>query len=113
MVLKPSPEDCTPLSRKKIYLSAKKRRDGVCDQKPAWGSLESSPQLSHPWVTGKVFITIEQVSVQTQDSPLFLPFEEVQQDLKSQQEPVGMVSQEPAVSTVIGWPSRNYYRRVG
>lgn len=75
----------------------------MCGQKPAWGYPESSPQLSHPWVTGKGFVTIEQVSVQTQDSPfLFLPFEEVKQDQKSQQEPVGMVSQEPAVSTVIG-----------
>lgn len=36
------------------------------------------------------------------DSPfLFLPFEEVKQDQKSQQEPMGMGSQEPAV-TVIG-----------
>jgi len=33
---------------------------------------------------------------------LFLPFEEVKQDQKSQQEPMGMGSQEPPVSTVIG-----------
>lgn len=37
------------------------------------------------------------------ESPfLFLPFEEVKQDQKSQQEPMGMGSKEPAVSTVTG-----------
>lgn len=49
----------------------------------------------------EVFLTIEPVLCRL--SPfLFLPFEEVKQDQKSQQEPVGMGSKEPAVSTVIG-----------
>ncbi|ERE68116.1 calcium-binding and coiled-coil domain-containing protein 2 [Cricetulus griseus] len=40
---------------------------------------------------------------QTQKSPfLFLPFEEVKQDQKSQQEPVGMGSKKPDISAVIG-----------
>lgn len=41
-------------------------------------------------------------SVQTQSPFLFLPFEEVKQDQKSQQEPVGMGSKKPDIGTVIG-----------
>lgn len=50
----------------------------------------------------KGFIVIE--GVQCRLSPfLFLPFEEAKQDLqKSQQEPVGMGSDQPDTSTVIG-----------
>ena len=81
-----------------------KKRDGVWGQKPAWRSpkIEAPAQ---PWVSGKVFITTEQTDWQflyRLSALLLPPFEDVKQDQKSQQEPVGMRSQEPAVSTVVG-----------
>lgn len=43
-----------------------------------------------------------EVQCRLKSSFLFLPFEEVKQDQKNQQEPVGMGSEKPVVSTVIG-----------
>lgn len=37
----------------------------MCGQRPIWGSPEVEAPVQ-PWVSGKVVVTIEQVSVQTQ-----------------------------------------------
>lgn len=77
-------------------------------EREGW-SVRPEASLGYPWKyklqpshgSQGIFLTIEPVLCRL--SPfLFLPFEEVKQDQKSQQEPVGMGSKEPAVSTVIG-----------